>query len=69
MNNFASLKKDRHIRCKYPLHGNRNILKFHVGRVERVGTGPNGKYAVVRDMDNTVRTLLFAKMVETSCYR
>jgi hypothetical protein len=69
MNNFASLKKDRHIRCKYPLHGNRNILKFHTGRVERVGTGPNGKYAVVRAMDNTVRTLLFTKMVETSCYR
>ena len=69
MNNFASLKKDRHIRCKYPLHGNRNILKFHTGRVERVGTGPNGKYAVVRAMDNTVRTLLFTKMVETYCYR
>jgi hypothetical protein len=69
MNNFASLKKDRHIRCKYPLHGNRNILKFHTGRVERVGTGPNGKYAVVRAMDNTVRTLLFTKMVETRCYR
>jgi hypothetical protein len=69
MNNFASLKKDRHIRCKYPLHGNRNILKFHTGRVERVGTGPNGKYAVVRAMDNTVRTLLFAKMVGASCYR
>jgi hypothetical protein len=69
MNNFASLKKDRHVRCKYPLHGNRNILKFHTGRVERVGTGPNGKYAVVRAMDNTVRTLLFTKMVEASCYR
>jgi hypothetical protein len=69
MNNFASLKKDRHIRCKYPLHGNRNILKFHTGRIERVGTGPNGKYAVVRAMDNTVRTLLFSKMLETSCHR
>jgi hypothetical protein len=69
MNNFASLKKDRHILCKYPLHGNRNILKLHVGRVERVGTGPNGKYAVVRAMNNTVRTLLFSKMIEASCYR
>ena len=69
MNNFASLRKDRHISCKYPLHGTKNILKYHSGRIERVGTGPNGKYAVVRAMDNTVRTLLCEKMLEAKCYR
>ena len=69
MNNFASLRKDRHILCKYPLHGTKNVLKFHTGRILRVGTGPNGKYAVVRAMDNTVRTLLCDKMLGAKCYR
>jgi hypothetical protein len=68
-NNFASLRKSRHIKCKYPLHGTKNVLKYHVGRIERVGTGPNGRYAVVRSMDQTVRTLLCDKMIETKCYR
>jgi hypothetical protein len=45
------------------------VLKYHVGRIERVGTGSNGRYAVVRAMDQTVRTLLCDKMIETHCYR
>ena len=30
------------IKCKYPKHGTRNILKNHAGVVEVLGVGPNG---------------------------
>jgi hypothetical protein len=55
------------LKCKYPKHGRLNILKMHVGEIEKVGDGPNGKYAVVRDTKtNEYRTLRLDRMIDAS---
>jgi hypothetical protein len=54
------------LRCKYPKHGTRNILKRHEGVVEKVGVGPRGPYATVRHADGTARTLSEARMIDAS---
>jgi hypothetical protein len=58
------VRKGKSIRCKYPKHGNLNILKWHEGVIEKSGTGPNGKYALVRSSDGQYRTLRCDKMVD-----
>lgn len=59
-----SVRKGQTIRCKYPKHGRLNVLKWHEGVIERSGTGPNGKYAVVQSSDGKFRTLRCDKMIE-----
>ena len=59
-----SVRKGNSIRCKYPKHGRLNVLKWHEGVIERSGTGPNGKYAVVQSSDGKFRTLRCDKMIE-----
>ena len=54
------------LRCKYPKHGTRNILKRHEGVVEKVGIGPKGPYATVRHADGTARTLSEVRMIDAS---
>jgi hypothetical protein len=41
-----------------------NILKWIVGEVEKVGDGPNGKYALVRSPKGEYRTLRYDRMVD-----
>lgn len=61
-----ALKVGQHIRCKYPKHGRLNVLKWHDGIVEKVGNGPNGRYALVLEPNNRqYRTLRCDKMVDT----
>ena len=52
------------LRCKYPKHGNTNVLKWHEGTVERAGFGPNGPYALVRSTTGQYRTLRCDKMLD-----
>ena len=59
-----AVRKGKTIRCKYPKHGRLNILKWHEGVIQRSGTGPNGKYAVVQSGDGQFRTLRCDKMVD-----
>lgn len=61
-----AVRKGKTIRCKYPKHGRLNILKWHEGVIQRSGTGPNGKYAVVQSGDGQFRTLRCDKMIEAS---
>ena len=61
-----AVRKGKTIRCKYPKHGRLNILKWHEGVIQRSGTGPNGKYAVVQSGDGQLRTLRCDKMIEAS---
>ncbi len=61
-----AVRKGQTIRCKYPKHGNLNILKWHGGVITRSGTGPNGKYAVVQSDDGQFRTLRCDKMIEAT---
>ena len=58
-----AVRKGKTIRCKYPKHGRLNILKWHEGVIQRSGTGPNGKYAVVQSDDGQFRTLRCDKMI------
>jgi len=61
-----ALRKGQTIRCKYPKHGRLNILKWHQGVIEKSGTGPNGKYALVRSSNGQYRTLRCDKMIEAT---
>ena len=61
-----AVRKGKTIRCKYPKHGRLNILKWHEGVIQRSGTGPNGKYAVVQSGNGQFRTLRCDKMIEAS---
>ncbi len=58
------VRKGKTIRCKYPKHGRLNVLKWHSGVIQRSGTGPNGKYAVVQSENGQFRTLRCDKMIE-----
>jgi hypothetical protein len=58
------IRKGKTIRCKYPKHGRLNVLKWHTGVIQRSGTGPNGKYAVVQSETGQFRTLRCDKMIE-----
>ncbi len=60
------VRKGKSIRCKYPKHGRLNVLKWHEGVIEKSGTGPNGKYALVRSSDGQYRTLRCDKMVDAT---
>lgn len=60
------VRKGKSIRCKYPKHGRLNVLKWHEGVIEKSGTGPNGKYALVRSADGQYRTLRCDKMVDAT---
>jgi hypothetical protein len=65
MSNFLqSIGRGKVVSCKYPKHGTRNILKRHVGTVERAGFGPNGPYVTLRHADGTARTLRYDRMVD-----
>jgi hypothetical protein len=61
---LISLRKGDKISCKYPKHGTRNILKRHVGTVERVSSGAGGLYATVRAEAGQVRNLSFSKIID-----
>ena len=53
------------VKCKYPKHGRLNILKNHIGEIEKVGDGPNGRYVTVRDSrTNEVRNLRLDRMID-----
>jgi hypothetical protein len=60
----SALSVGKRIRCKYPKHGWMNVLKWHDGIVEKTGSGPNGKYAVVRSESGQYRTLRCDRMVD-----
>ena len=60
------VRKGKTIRCKCPKHGRLNVLKWHSGVIQRSGTGPNGKYAVVQSDDGQFRTLRCDKMIEAT---
>ena len=60
------VRKGKTLRCKYPKHGRLNVLKWHEGVIEKSGTGPNGKYALVRSADGQYRTLRCDKMVDAT---
>ncbi len=47
----------------YPVHGSRNILRSVEGVVEKRGTGPNGKYIVVKCTNGNYRSLSLKKIV------
>lgn len=47
----------------YPVHGSRNILRSITGVVEKRGTGPNGKYIVVKCTNGSYRSLSLKKIV------
>jgi hypothetical protein len=47
----------------YPIHGSRNILRSIEGVVEKRGTGPNGKYIVVKCTTGGYRSLSLKKIV------
>lgn len=52
-------------KCKYPMNGNRNILKDrNIKRVEATGTGPMGKYLKVELEDGTFRTFSERRIVD-----
>lgn len=61
---ISDLKIGKRIKVKYPKHGSMNVLKWHEGAVEKVGTGPNGLYAVVHSDNGQYRTLRCDKMVD-----
>lgn len=61
---LSSLAKGKSIRCKYPKHGNTNVLKWHEGVVEKAGFGPHGPYALVRSTTGQYRTLRCDKMLD-----
>lgn len=63
---LASLAKGKHLRCKYPKHGSRNVLKWHEGVIEKAGFGPNGAYALVRSATGQYRTLRCDRMLDAS---
>jgi len=63
---LASLSKGKYLKCKYPKHGNLNVLKWHEGVVEKAGFGPNGAYALVRSTTGQYRTLRCDKMLDAS---
>jgi hypothetical protein len=48
--------------CKYPQHGNRNILTNQQGKV--VAVSKDGKWLTIERANNTFRSLLYGKMVE-----
>jgi hypothetical protein len=54
------------LRCKYPKHGNKNVLKWHEGVIEKASFGPHGAYALVRSATNQYRTLRCDKMIDAS---
>jgi hypothetical protein len=54
------------IRCKYPKHGTKNVLKWHEGVIEKASFGPHGAYALVRSATNQYRTLRCDKMIDAS---
>ncbi len=57
--------KGRSMRVKYPLHGNRNILKWYSGTVMDKGRGPSGRFVTIQDdTDGQIRSLSVRKMVE-----
>ena len=60
----AAVAVGQHIRCKYPKHGTLNVLKFHEGLIEKVGSGPHGRYALVHSADGQYRTLRCDKMID-----
>lgn len=68
MNLVLALTKGKTIRCKYPKHGNSNVLKWHEGTIERTGIGPNGPYTLVRSTNGQYRTLRCDKMVDASMF-
>jgi hypothetical protein len=60
----SAVSVGKFLKCKYPKHGRMNILKWIVGEVEKVGDGPNGKYALVRSPKGEYRTLRYDRMVD-----
>ena len=52
------------IKCKYPKHGNRNILVNRQGSVVQVGIGPAGPYAKLEMVDGSARTLSENRMID-----
>jgi hypothetical protein len=63
---ISGLKAGKKIRCKYPKHGTRNVLTWHEGKIDKVGVGPNGIYAVVHSKTGQYRTLRCDRMVDAS---
>lgn len=52
------------ITCKYPVHGNRNILKNREGRIEAVGKNKFGEeYIKVQLTNGTFRTFSANRIV------
>lgn len=63
-NPTVDLSPGQILTCKYPKHGNRNILVKRVGTIEKYGCGPNGDYITVRLVDGSCRTLSVSRIID-----
>jgi hypothetical protein len=59
-----NVRKGDTLSCKYPRHGRLNILKRHIGVVEKLGVSNNGLYVTLRSDKGVCRTLSLDKMIE-----
>lgn len=49
--------------CQYPVNGNKNIFKTHVGVIVNMGSSANGPYVTIEEVQGQeYRTLLYKKM-------
>ena len=60
MNSVMKLKLNDVLYCKYPQHGNRNILVNQLGPVVKCGQ----TYVTIQRQDGSYRSLSYARMVD-----
>jgi hypothetical protein len=61
---IVSVKAGDKFYCKYPKHGNRNLLVNRDGFVESTGVGPAGEYVKLQMTNGMYRTLSTKRMVD-----
>lgn len=65
MLDLSKKRNGRKINVLYPSGGHRNNLRKVEGVKLRSGTGPNGKFITVQELDGRIRSLTLSKVVQS----